>query len=247
MIIIAEWQINTFRKSIRFIQFLKHNSYNLIRKKIADYPNPPNHLKEIGFFNKKMLIQTSWEYRQYFDPNNLNDLNREVPPYKENKVTLILDGDDVLIKKKFSGNRKFDDFYSELVCYDKMGRFGFTPDIKYVDYKETSIYMKFIDGVPLSKRRADLKEFVQDKGDIIRVHLKEIVNLLHANGIIFLDLSGRNLIVKENNMYIFDFSDAIYFSELQLKLKPVKRYFLKLVSLENNRVKRSLKALGLPE
>jgi len=49
MIIIAEWQINTFRKSIRFIQFLKLNFYNLIRKKIADYPNHPNHLKEIGF------------------------------------------------------------------------------------------------------------------------------------------------------------------------------------------------------
>lgn len=236
-----------FRKSIRFIQFLKHNYYYFIRRKVGDYPSPPNHLVEIGKFGSNTLVHTTEMNRKFFKRQNLNELNKEIKLSKENKISLILDGDDVLVKKRFSGKRKADDFFSELICFEKIGHLGYTPKLQYVDYKDMSIYMEYIDGVILSKSREGVKEYAFEKGEFIRVQLKKITDILHTNGIIFLDMRGANIIIKENNMYIFDFSDAIYFEESHLNLKTVKRNYLKLSNFVDKRVENILAELGLSE
>jgi len=241
----SEWQVKFFRKSIRFIQLLKHNLYKIVRLKIGDYPHPPKGLKQIGYFDAKMLIHTFKEYRQYFNPDNLSSISRNTQSYKENKISLILDGEDTLIKKKFIGLKKFDDFYSELVCYKKIGHLGFTPAIRFVDYKKNTIYMSYIDGVSLSSRRSGIKVHVKENDELITHHFHKITRLLHRNGIIFNDYIGRNLIMHDNKVYIFDFSDAIYFSCMLLKIYPVKRFFLRLVSAERKRVKKGLNSLGI--
>jgi len=152
---------------------------------------------------------------------------------------------EVLVKKKFTGFRKFNEFYSELICYEKIADLNLTPEIVYVDFKKCHIYMKYIDGINLSVRREGIMEFAQNHEEFIRFQFNKVARLLHANGIIFIDLGTQNLIMKEGRFYIFDFSDAIYFSDIMLKLYPVKRFYLKLVSVEKKLVKEELKLLGL--
>jgi len=243
----SKYLLNLSRKTIRFSQFLKYYVYSIFRKEIAEYPNPPDSLKEIGCFDRKMLVRTSEEYKRYFDPVNLSDISQHTLPYKENKITLILDGGEILIKKYFSGSRKFNDFYSELICYNKIGHLDITPEIQYVDYEKTTIYMKYIDGVCLAGRRKGIKEIAKNNNNIIRDSFQSITKLLHNHGIIFYDMGGRNFVMKGNRVYIFDFSDAMYFGECLLSLMPVKKVFQKLVELERRKVSRSLNNLGISE
>lgn len=233
------------RKTIRFTQYLKYYSYSVIRKKIADYPAPPNTLKNIGCFDRKMLIRTSKKYKRYFDPNNLSDISEDTIPYKENKITLILDGVNVLIKKSFTSDRNFNNFYSELICYSEIGHLDITPKVKYVNYEESIIYMEYIDGVGLAAFRKNISEIARNNQKIIYDGFLKISKLLHNHGIIFGDMSNSNFVMKGDRIYIFDFSDAIYFSKGLLSLKPVKKAFQKLVDQENNKVITSLKNLGI--
>jgi len=238
---------NYIRKGVRFYRFLKHTFYFFIGAKKSNYRQPPDDLKMIGNFDTKMLIQTEKKYEKYFSDKNLNRDTTGSRSYKKHKVELIYDEGEVLIKKKFTGSRKFNDFYTELISYEKISHLNITPDIVYVDFKKGHIYMKYIDGITLSPSRKGIKEFAQTHKELIRYQFNKIVRLLHANGIIFNDLTGRNMIMKDEKLYIFDFSDAIYFSEAQLKLYPVKRFFLWLMSAEKNKAKRSLQNLQFPK
>lgn len=241
----STYLVNLSRKTIRFGQYLKYYTYGVFRKKIADFPNPPNNLKEIGCIDREMLVSVPEEYQSYFDPGNLSDTDKDIPPYKEDRITLILDGDDILIKKNFSSIRKVNNFYSELICYDKIGHLDITPEIKYVDYEKTIIYMEYVDGACLAGRRKGIKEIALNKETLIRNSLLNITKLLHSHGIIFYDMGGRNFIMKGDQVYIFDFSDAIYFGKVLLNLKPIKKVFQKLVEIERKEVCRTLNNLGI--
>jgi len=107
--------------------------------------------------------------------------------------------------------------------------------------------MEYIDGINLSIYRKGIKEFAQNHEELIRYQFNKIVRLLHANGIIFNDLTGHNMIMKDEKLYIFDFADAIYFSEAQLKLYPVKRFFLWLMRDEKNKARKELQILQFPK
>jgi len=237
---------NYIRKGVRFCRFLKHTFYFFARAKKSDYRHPPDGLRVIGNFDRKRLIQTEKKYEKYFLAENLNR-DSGCRLYKKHKVDLVYDEGRVLIRKKFIGPRKFDDFYSELICYEKISHLNLTPDIIYVDFKKGHIYMEYIDGINLSIYRKGIKEFAQNHEELIRYQFNKIVRLLHANGIIFNDLTGHNMIMKDEKLYIFDFADAIYFSEAQLKLYPVKRFFLWLVRDEKNKARNELQILQFPK
>ena len=233
------------RKYIRFYRLLKHTLFYVIGFKSSEYLSPPAELPVIGHFDRKMLIQVDKKYQKYFSDENLSLDSDKRPSYKKNKVVLIVDNGEVLVRKNFTGFRRYNDFYSELLCYEKIAHLDLTPEIVYVDFKKCQIYMKYIDGINLSTRRLGIHEIVKLNEELIQGWFKKIVRNLHDNGIIFNDLSGRNVILKNDKLYIFDFSDAIYFDDKLLKLYPVKRFFLKLVSEERKKMKEELEILGL--
>lgn len=243
----SNYLVNLSRKTIRFGQYINYYAYRVFRKRIDDYPSPPDNLKEIGCFDLNLLVCTPVKYQRYFDSNNLSDISDNTPKYKDNSITLILDDCNILIKKSFSGVRKFSNFYTELICYNEIRHLDISPEIQYVDYEKATIYMEYIDGVCLTRRRKNIYEITRKNKDIIHDGFLSIMNLLHSHGIIFHDMGGMNFVMKGDRVYIFDFSDSIFFSRAFLSLKPVKKVFQKLAEQEKRKVYSALNYLGITE
>jgi len=238
--------VSFFRKSLRVVRLLKHSLNYYAGVKSNEYPEP-GELPVIGHFDRKMLIKARKDYHSYFSPENLNLDSPETQSYKKHKVELVFDDGEVLIKKKFTGRRKYNDFYNELLCYEKIGHLGMTPEIVYVDFKKCHIYMKFIDGINLCRFRLGIDKVVKKNGKLIRTHFKKIVRKLHDHGIIFIDIRGQNLILKNGKLFIFDFSDAIYFGNYWMTVKPMKSFFKKMMAGDKKKMKKVMKGLGLPK
>lgn len=202
------------RKLIRFWLFIKHRFYYLSCNRIGSYLQPDENVKEIGFIDDDFLVSVKEEYKHLFSKKYMSP-EADPDPFKSGKITLYYDGSNILVRKKFSGRWMHHDFYNEIYCLDRLKDSGSTPAIRYINYKSCEIYMDFIEGVVLSK---------VDNSGLEEVNLKKTLDMLikniHINGIIVNDFRSKNLIYDPHgDLYIYDFSDAIY-------RRGVKLYFM---------------------
>jgi len=229
--------LNYYRKLIRFWREVKHFSYYLFGKKLSDYPSPPKDLKKVGVLDREHLIRTSRQYNHLFDDEVLSEKSDDII-HKLGKISIYYDGDKRLIEKKFTGIRKYSQFYNELICGERIKGKGLSADVRYVDYKKYIIYYEFIDGLPLSVRSTKANELLSKNSEVVFGAIQESIDKVHQHRIIFYDIkAGGNFIYKDGRCYMVDFSDSIYFTAIQLRFALFRRVFEKLIEDDQQQLK----------
>ncbi|HLQ99300.1 MAG TPA: lipopolysaccharide core heptose(II) kinase RfaY [Sphingobacterium sp.] len=202
-----------YRKAKRFYCFIISTISVLAGLRTANYEYPPDDIIEIGFYDFDILLHVENKYRYLINPDNLYEKG-EYRNFKKNKVKLAYDGDILLIKKKFNGYRRFFELDNEVRGLNKLSITGIVPSIKYVDYRNCTIFIEYIDGINLSKGRKNIACYFKANSSGISEEIFSKVHEVHNKGIVLGDASTRNLILYDNDIYVIDFSEAVFFNNL---------------------------------
>lgn len=232
------------RKIMRAYRLYKHTYNYYIGKRIKGFECPPKTMEEIGHFDKEKLIHVKSEYKYKFSDKNLySGGNFEL--YKPDKISLCIYEGEIYIRKKFYGSRRHNDFYNELIFYSILNKYGIIPKIEYVDYIKYESYIQYLDGINLAIGRKNILKYTNKNKKYIRREFYRIFDIIHGENVIFNDLGGRDLIMKDGKCYIFDFSDAVYFTDFFLRFKWFKKLYLSMVKEERDKIEATLNNLGV--
>lgn len=207
----------------------KYQIFRLFNVKIGKY-NTSREINRIGFIDQDGLIHVPEVYSHLFNSNDLYS-GGEFLQRKRFYIDVLLENGLILLEKNFQANSFA--FYNELTILNKLKSFGFVPKIYFVDYKNSAITLNYIDGFVLRERIAkfncgirdiDRKMYVINKAyldpvivvkDIVSKKLLdnmiEQINKIHQMKILIRDIKYGNIIIKDEESFLIDFHDAIYF------------------------------------
>jgi hypothetical protein len=106
-------------KAIKSFRSVKHTLYAKFGIRIGNYQHQSGEEQFVGYFDKDRLIHTEPKYRHLFNSDHLyNGGNfREM---KRESISIVKIEDHILLKKTFSGFRRYDLFYNELICLNRL-------------------------------------------------------------------------------------------------------------------------------
>lgn len=215
-------------KLIKSFRYAKHLFFRVFNVKVGNYPEPPDKISTIGFFDKDRKIHADSMNQAFFDEVNLYN-GGEYIEMKPGEISIVRWNRTIMIRKAFSGVQKFNRFYHELVCLHRLQGTGFVPKIRFIDYSGSIIYMDYIDGFVVGRLngKEELYENVIDL-EMLMEEGAELLTQIHNRGVLLYDLKGTNMIIKGKKLFFFDFGDSVYFGRflslvLEEKLQAEKR------------------------
>lgn len=204
--------------------------FKIIRKKIGNYPSF-NNAQRIGFIDQDGLIHVPTKYHNHF---NLNDLYFEGDFLCRDGslLNVIIEENVILLEKKF--RNKYFDFINELRILHHLRNVDCVPKIHYVDYKNKSLIINYIDGYILREKIAkcgalvrdiDLKSISENKSESkeyadletimklcvskqLRNQILNSIEQIHEKGVIIYDIKIGNIIIKPYKSFIIDFNHS---------------------------------------
>lgn len=212
---------------------VKYSIYRILGVKIGLYRNS-NDLQRIGFIDQDGLIHVSPEYNFYFNPNDLFSQG-DFLCRKRFSINVLYKDKVVYLVKVFHHN--FFAFYNELLILHELREIDCVPKIKYVNYKNPSFVMNYIDGYVLREKFAKFgvsirdvdknaigenSQITQNNVDISSI-IKEIVNdellqnikdtvkKIHRKKVLIIDIKFGNMLIKNDKAFFVDFNDSILF------------------------------------
>ncbi len=251
--ILLNLAIRIYSKIIYISLKIKYFFYKLCKKKIGKYRNSDD-LQLIGFIDQDGLIHVSAEYHRLFHANDLYEEGKFLIR-KRTFINVLLYNEVVLVEKNFKNN--FSHFYNELTVLDSLKDISRVPKIHFVDYKNNSIYINYIDGFVLREKIAKFgakirdidKKTINDKVGIIEKYIDpamvvkdivskdlmqkivELVDQIHQNKILIVDIKYGNIIIKNEIPYWIDFNDSLLFKHTPKTIfNRIKKYDLILLN-----------------
>jgi len=201
-------------KILKCVRLFQHLIYSLDSRKIGKYDQPTSTVKSVGFFDKNRKVHTNDSYNYLFKSKQIFK-DGSFKKMKKEAITLVLINDDLLIRKKYSGFLRLNQFYTELICLNRLQNTGQVPKIAYVDYQCCCIYMEYIQGEVVSKIK---NNYNKEKEIMIINNCLSLLNRLHSSGVLFYDARGQNIMLNEKSVFFIDFADSLYFGEKIKKL-----------------------------
>jgi len=222
-------------KLVKLIRLIQHTFYFLFNIKIGPYPSPNSDILNIGFFDRNRLLHVQDEFRKDFSELTLYKEGE----YEAMKIDVISlakssDSNQILLKKKYIGIHKYNHFYNELICLNRLSFTNFVPKIVFVNYIECSIYMEYIEGinVRIINRKSNIEKKKYDSENIIN-EFKKIVSITHDNGVLIYDLRAANMIISNSSFYLIDFADSLYFGRfISFFLESLKKFEMRRIKNE---------------
>jgi serine/threonine protein kinase len=199
-----------FVKFIKLIRFFQHSFYGLCRLKIGDYPAPSAGTRDIGFFDKNRRIHTADQNRYFFKKENLYHEGR-FTHMKPGAIAIAEIDGDLLLKKTFKGIQKYNKFYNELICLNRLKNMKEIPKVIFADYKTHSVFMEFLDGEILSNEKDVSMTLSSGESRQFKNDFVHLLNRVHESGVLMYDLKGTNMMKSEINNHLIDFADSVYF------------------------------------
>jgi len=249
----SEYIRKTFRRGIFLGKFIKllhlfqHTFYFIVKKKIGSYTPPPEEIREIGVFDTKRRVHTDQENDKYFSEGNL---------YKEGSYTIMKPGiialfklnERIMVRKKFSGNQKYNKFYNELICLHRLSRVDGVPKLIFADYSTCSLYIEYLDGSSFSRGLGKRRIVIDSENyNQIKEGYSILLREMHARNVMMYDMRDENMMIYDSLCYLFDFADSIYtgviLSLFTIKLKQADFKMLErelLLSVENEKFQQRL-------
>lgn len=203
-----------FVKLIKIYRSFLHYFYYIMRRRVGEYPSPQNGIIKIGFFDKRCLVHTHTEYHSLFHPVNLYT-DGHYTIMKPGVITIVHFEGMLMLKKSYMGIWKYHQFYNELICLHRLRKVHNTPRVIYVDYKNVTIYMEYLNGTSFSRNKKKGKVIVHS-GNFEKLFkgFMFALNNIHNEGIIVYDLRHPNMIFNESDYYICDFGDSLYLGKI---------------------------------
>lgn len=224
--------LNIYIKIVRTGIKCKYFIFHCFKIKIGQYSDLHDKTR-IGFIDQDGLIHVSDEFLRYFNPNDLYT-GGEFLQRKRFELNVLIDNGLVLIEKNFSNN--YVAFYNEIAIINKLRNYTFVPKIHFVDYKKQSITINYLDGFVLREKIAKLNCKIRDIDRLLDTNelsdktdpdpaiiVKDIVSRklfddilenvrkIHQKKILVRDIKYGNIIIKDEESFLIDFHDAIFF------------------------------------
>lgn len=219
-----------FCKKIIFVYLLiKFSIYKLLEIKVGKY-RKINDFLQIGFIDQDGLIHVSSEYCSLFNPNDLF-VGGDFLYRKRFSMNVLIKDNNILLEKYY--NNDFIAFYNELQILHELRDIDCVPKIYYVDYKNASFVMNYINGFVLREKLAksgapirdiDKKDDAQceksiDMAVIIKnivtdellQNIKECIFKIHQKKVLIIDIKFGNILIKNGKAFFVDFNDSILF------------------------------------
>ena len=211
-------------KAIRTIKYFVVFSFN--QREISFDPPPRNEIRKIGHLDKNRKIHVEKEFNKYFFKDSLFNEGSNIQ-LKPGNISLVWDGDQVLLLKHFSGLKRFFNFYNEITVYKKLCDIDNIPKIKYVDYSNFDIYFEFNKGLCLTRKNSNIiqKKYHKDEIESIKSNIDKTVSKIHSKGVFIYDLERDNILINGVKVHFIDFADSIYKGIIPSKLfNKLKEY-----------------------
>lgn len=201
-------------KIIKVIRTVKYFPYYFFKPKTFLFNSPPNEIQEIGYLDKDRKVHVNKEFQQNFSKDSFPNTRFHIK-LKPGNISLVWDGEEVLLKKHFSGLSRFFKFYNEIFCYDRMKEIDNIPKIKYVNFSSFDIFFEFNEGLcllPLTRENKNLirNKFAIDEIENIKSNITKTVNEVHSLDVFIYDLEMDNIIISYGQVYFIDFADSLY-------------------------------------
>jgi tRNA A-37 threonylcarbamoyl transferase component Bud32 len=201
---------NFLGKFIKLLRLFQHSFYYLFNKKVGSYPSPPDRVEKIGFFDKNRRVHTDAENQKYFSEINLYR-EGDYTEMKPDVISLVKLDDCVMVRKSFSGFQKYNKFYNELICLHLLRDIGQVPKLKYVEYSSCTLYLEYLDGLSVSRKRKDNKLVINSENYVsFKKGYTALLSRLHEKEVMMYDMRHDNMMIFESSCYLFDFGDSIY-------------------------------------
>jgi len=213
---LSKYIVKTFKrglfigKLIKLLRLFQHTFYFIVKKKIGSYTSPPEEIRKIGKFDKKRRVHTDKEYVKYFSEGNL---------YKGGSYTIMKPGiialfklnERIMVRKKFSGNQKYNKFYNELICLHRLSRVDGIPKLFFADYSTCSLYIEYLDGSSFSRGLGKRTIVIESENyNQIKEGYSILLRKMHSRGVMMYDMRDENMMMFDSSCYLFDFADSIY-------------------------------------
>lgn len=207
--------------------------FKLVDKRIGDYQSLAN-FKRIGFIDQDGLIHVPEKYHNYFNTNDLFIKGEFL--YRQKFLLNVIYADNRIYLEKIYGKR-YNQFINELVILHELRNIDFIPKIQYIDYKNRSIIINYINGYVLreklakcgalirdiDKKRLAENNFIAEEYMYLSLVLRSVVNkdlfnqiqksyaIVHDMKILVNDIKFGNILINDNNVSLVDFADSMHY------------------------------------
>ena len=221
------------KKIISVYLQMKYSFYKQFEIKVGNYRKIKDFL-QIGFIDQDGLIHVSSEYCSLFNPNDIF-IGGDFLYRKRFSMNVLIKDNNIFLEKHY--NNDFIAFYNELQILHELRDIDCVPKIYYVDYKNASFVMNYINGFVLreklaksgapirdidKKDNAQCEEFENKSIDMAVIiknivnddllqNIKECVYKIHQKKVLIIDIKFGNMLIKNGKAFFVDFNDSISF------------------------------------